>query len=87
MAVAQVIKDRSDLWDMHPVDVVLAESQFARPYDGEISDEVKLAVANVFDGGVRVFQDPVTHFYSGPDPYWIDEKVNRGSIGCHKFYY
>lgn len=87
MAVAQVIKDRSDLWDMHPVDVVFAEGQFARPYEGEISDEVKLAVANIFDGGMRVFDEPTTHFYSGKEPYWADEKVNRGSIGCHKFYY
>jgi hypothetical protein len=86
MAVAQVIKDRSDLWDMHPVDVVLSEGQFAKPYEGEISDEVKLAVANVFDGGVRVFAEPTTHFAQG-DPYWAENKVNRGSIGRHNFYY
>lgn len=87
MAVAQVIKDRSDLWDMHPVDVVFAEGQFAKPYEGEISDEIHLAVANVFDGGVRVFEEPTTHFYSGEEPYWADEKVNRGSVGCHRFLY
>jgi spore germination cell wall hydrolase CwlJ-like protein len=87
MAVAQVIKDRSDLWDMHPVDVVFAEGQFARPYEGEISDEVKLAVANVFDGGMRVFEEPTTHFYSGAEPYWANEKIDRGSIGCHRFLY
>ena len=39
MAVAQVIKDRSDLWGMHPVDVVFADGQFAKPYEGEISEK------------------------------------------------
>lgn len=87
MAVAQVIKDRSDLWGMHPVDVVFAEGQFAKPYEGEISDEIHLAVANVFGGGMRVFSEPTTHFYSGKEPYWADEKVNRGSVGNHRFYY
>jgi hypothetical protein len=86
MAVAQVIKDRSDLWDMHPVDVVFAEGQFAKPYEGEISDEVKLAVANVFDGGVRVFQEPTTHFAKGT-PYWAEGKINRGNVGRHTFWY
>lgn len=87
MAVAQTILDRSELWNMTPTEVVQAPGQYADPYQGKISDEIRLAVANVFDGGVRVFEDPVTHFYSGDDPHWIDDKVNRGNIGCHKFYY
>jgi hypothetical protein len=87
MAVAQVILDRAVLWDMPVTDVVLADGQFADPYRGEISDSIHLAVANVFEGGVRVFVEPVTHFYSGAEPYWADEKVNRGSIGCHRFLY
>lgn len=89
MAVAQVIKDRSDLWDMHPVDVVFEPGQFAKPYEGEISDEVKLAVANVFDGGMRVFAEPTTHFYDDPisAPYWTEDKTCRGSIDRMKFYY
>lgn len=87
MAVAQTILDRSELWNMTPSEVVQAPGQYADPYQGEISDEIKLAVANIFDGGVRVFEEPVTHFYSGTEPYWTDGKVNRGSIGCHKFYY
>ncbi len=87
MAVANVILDRAELWDMTPAEVVQAPGQFADLYQGEISDSIHLAVANVFDGGVRVFQEPVTHFYSGEEPYWADEKVNRGSIGCHRFLY
>ncbi len=86
MAVAQVILDRSTLWDMSVTDVVTAPGQFADPYTGEISDSARLAVANVFDGGVRVFDDPVTHFAEG-EPYWAAEKECRGSIGRHQFWY
>lgn len=87
MAVAQTILDRSELWNMTPSEVVQAPGQYADPYQGEISDEIHLAVANVFDGGVRVFNEPTTHFYSGPEPYWADDKINRGSVGRHQFCY
>ena len=87
MAVAQTILDRSELWNMTVTEVLTAPDQYAKPYQGEISDATKLAVANVFDGGIRVFQEPVTHFYTGATPYWADEKVNRGSIGRHTFLY
>lgn len=86
MAVANVILDRSVLWDMPATEVVTAPGQFADPYQGEISDSVRLAVANVFDGGVRVFADPVTHFAEG-EPYWTAGKESRGSVGRHQFWY
>ena len=87
MAVALTILDRSELWNLSITEVLTAPGQYADPYQGEISDSVRLAVANVFDNGIRVFEDPITHFFSGDKPYWADEKVNRGSIGCHEFYY
>jgi len=87
MAVAQVIRDRAQYWDMSVTEVVTAPSQFAKPRQGRISDETYLAVANVFNG-MSVLQEPVTHFYSGEhEPYWTSDKVNRGSIGRHEFYY
>lgn len=86
-AVAQVIRDRALTWEMTVTEVVMAEGQFAKPYTGEISDSIKLAVSNVFDGGVSVLEVPTTHFYSGPEPYWAAGKVNRGRIGCHWFLY
>lgn len=87
MAVAQVIRDRAQYWDMSVTEVVTAPSQFAKPYQGEISDETYLAVANVFNG-MSVLQEPVTHFYSGEhEPYWTSNKVSRGIIGNHRFYY
>lgn len=87
MAVANVILDRAELWGMTPAEVVQAPGQFADPFPGEISDSIHLAVANVFDGGIRIFEEPTTHFASGGEPWWAEDKVNRGSIGCHKFYY
>jgi spore germination cell wall hydrolase CwlJ-like protein len=89
MAVAQTILDRSELWGMTVTEVVTAEGQFAKPYQGEISDSVKLAVANVFDGGVRIFPEATTHFHddSIPPPDWTENKVNRGSIGRLSFWY
>ena len=86
-AVAQTILDRSELWNMTPAEVVQAPGQYADPYPGEISDEIHLAVANVFDGGIRIFREPTTHFYSGSEPSWADKKIDRGSIGCHQFLY
>lgn len=86
-AVAQTILDRAELWNMTVTDVVTAAGQYADPYQGEISDSIHLAVANVFDGGIRIFDQPVTHFYSGSEPYWADEKIDRGGIGCHRFLY
>ena len=86
MAVAQVILDRAVLWDMPVTEVVSAPGQFADSYQGVLSDEIRLAVANVFDGGMRVFADPVTHFAEG-EPYWTAGKESRGSVGRHEFWY
>ena len=86
MAVAQVIKNRSELWKESITEVVLAKAQFAAPYPGEVSDQTKEAVSRVFDKGEIVFSEPVTHFFSGTDPYWASSKACRGMIGRHKFY-
>ena len=85
-AVAQVIHNRSVLWNMTPVEVVTQPYQFAT-YSGEITEECRLAVSNVFDLGVRVFDENVTHFHSGDEPYWTANKESRGMVGGHKFYY
>lgn len=87
MAVAQVIKDRSDLWGESPESIVLAPAQFADPYEGEIPETTWDAVEAVFLSGERVFHDPVTHFYAYElcSPYWAETKVSRGVIGGHEF--
>lgn len=87
MAVAQVIKDRSDLWGKSPEEIVLAPAQFADPYGGEIPETTWDAVESVFLDGERVFSEPVTHFYAYEicSPYWAEVKVSRGKIGGHEF--
>jgi hypothetical protein len=86
MAVANVIKDRAELWNMTPKEVVTAKGQFAEPFQGEISEDTRLAVEIIFDKGIRVFKEPVTHFASN-NPWWAENKTVRGSIGVHTFYY
>ena len=86
MAVANVIKDRAELWNMTPTEVVTAKGQFAEPFQGEISEDTKLAVEIIFDKGIRVFEKPVTHFASN-NPWWAEYKTVIGSIGVHTFYY
>jgi len=87
MAVAQCIRDRSQLWGMTVTEVCLAPGQFAAPYQGEISPEVVQAVWAVFDEGMSVLEIPTTHFHADyVSPYWTADKVSRGSIGAHLFY-
>lgn len=88
MAVAQVIRDRSQLWEMTVTEVCLAPGQFAAPYQGEISPEVVQAVWAVFDEGMSVLEIPTTHFHADyVSPYWTESKVSRGTIGAHRFYF
>lgn len=87
MAVAQTIYDRADLWGKTPEEIVLAPSQFAKPYKGEIPQTTWDAVEAVFIYGKRVFSEPVTHFYAYEicSPKWAESKVSRGKIGGHEF--
>lgn len=86
LPVAQTILDRTTLWDMTVTEVVIAPGQYADPYKGEIIFEAQLAVSDVFDLGVRAFEEPVTHFAEGK-PWWTAGKESRGSVGRHEFWY
>lgn len=87
IAVAQTIKDRGDCWNLSYTDVVMAPAQYADPYQGEVSAEVKQAVADVFDNGARAYEEPTTHFHNSTvHPEWADVKTCRGQIGNHYFY-
>ena len=87
-AVAQTIKDRSDLWEKTPLEIVSAEKQYASPYDGEVSIEVKNAVSDVFDDNYRVFAEPTTHFHNDTvSPKLAELKACRGVIDRTSFYY
>ena len=88
MAVAQVIRDRSQLWGLTVTEVCLAPGQFAPPYKGEISPEVVQAVWAVFEEGMSVLEIPTTHFHAEyVSPYWTADKVSRGTVGAHRFYF
>lgn len=80
VAVAQTIRERSEHWGQSITEVVVYP-QYTYPYKGEISKEVKNAVSDVFDNGVRVFKEYTTHFHTDyVNPWWNKSKVFRGQI-------
>jgi len=87
MAVAQTILDRSLQSGLTVSEVCTAPGQFAPPYQGEISEEVKESVYFIFVLGQRVYEDPVLSFHDDSvKPYWTADKVCRGQIGRMIFY-
>ena len=80
VAVAQTIRERSEHWGQSIKEVV-KYPQYTYPYRGTISKEVKNAVSDVFDHGVRVFDEYTTHFHTDyVNPWWNKSKVFRGKI-------
>lgn len=88
LAVAQCIYDRSILWNKSPYEIASAYKQFAQPRDGELYEESKRAVIDVFENHKRAFESSnVTHFYSGDTvPYWVEGKRFVGEMGGNRFY-
>lgn len=87
MAVATVIHDRATLWNMQPIEVVTADSQFAKPRQGELYEESVQAVWAVFDEGMRATEENITHFHAeGTSPYWAEDKQFVCSRGGNRFY-
>ena len=84
MAVAQTISDRmTDFGDT----LIEATETYSTHDNGEPTDSVKLAVANVFDNGERVYDGGTYQFHDDSVlPYWTANKVKRGSIGRLNFY-
>lgn len=86
-AVAQTILDRKTLWGGSVTDICVASGQYADPYEGTISEEVKQAVVNVFDYGFRVYEEPTFKVHDDSvHPYWADQCVFRGQIDNLLFY-
>lgn len=88
LAVAQCIYDRAVLWNKNPYEIASAYKQFAQPRDGELYEESKRAVIDVFENHKRAFPETnVTHFFSGEDvPYWVEGKEFVGEMGGNRFY-
>ena len=88
MAVAQTIMDRCTSRGQTVAQVCTSPYQFAKPYQGEVSEKTQDAVRFVFDDGAKVF-DKVTHFYAHKlidPPYWTESKEFKGEIGGVRFY-
>ena len=87
IAVAQVILDQSREWSISIRETCTVPGRFTEPYAGEVSDLVRTAVHEVFDLGVRVTDEPITHFHNPTvDPYWAHTLTFVTRIGDHLFY-
>ena len=86
MAVAQTLYDRMNDFG-NTLQEAIVNGVYSTKDNGEPTDSVKLAVANVFDGGMRVFEGGTYQVHDNTvDPYWTEGKIYRGSIGNLKFY-
>lgn len=95
--VAQVIYDRhyNSTYDFGDTfeEIIYAEGQFCRPYDGDIEPWVPTvaeACQAVFYEGSFVFNEPVHYFYrddkiSQRNREWFETKKYVGVIGAHTF--
>lgn len=86
LAVAQCILNACLLDDLRPAQVV---EEYA--YTGnrpEPTEQVKVAVAAVFDDGLTVFDDDVLYFYSPAlcRSDWHETQDYVTTIGCHRFF-
>jgi len=85
-AVAEVIFNRAYFWDMTVTEVLTAKGQFAKPYQGEISDSIKNAVSEIFDRQ-EFSLNGATHFHADyVNPNWAVNKKFVTQIGVHRFY-
>lgn len=87
VAVAQVILDQCSEWGISIRETCTVPGRFTEPYAGDVSDRVRTAVHEVFDLGVRVTDEPITHFHNPTvDPYWAHTLTFVTRIGDHLFY-
>lgn len=89
MAVAQTIRDRCITREQSVTEVLTAPNQFAKPYEGKITDRIKDAVAFTFDEGHSTFEYPATHFYAShliDPPDWTESMEFLGEIDGVSFY-
>jgi spore germination cell wall hydrolase CwlJ-like protein len=84
IAVTQTLYDRmNDFGDT----LQEAVETYSQNDNGEPTDSVKLAVENVFDRGMRIYEGGTYQFHDDTvNPYWTEGKVRRGNIGNLRFY-
>lgn len=88
IAVAQCILNSSLATDSTPGEEALRPGQFAQPYEGEVTDSVKEAVAAVFDRGEVVTVEPIRYFYAPAlcTSEWHESLCFVVEIGGHRFF-
>lgn len=89
MGVAQTIRDRCITREQSPIKVLTTPNQFAKPYEGKITDRIKDAVSFTFDEGHSTFEYPVTHFYAShliDPPDWTEGMEYLGEIDGVSFF-
>lgn len=87
VAVCEVIKNRSELWGLTITEVLTAPKQFAAPSKATPLSSVYEAINAVFYEDYGVLGGIATHFHSGPEPYWTENKELVAEIKDHKFWY
>lgn len=86
MAVAQTIYDRMNDWG-YSVEMAVCPGVYNTKDNGSPTDSVKLAVCNIFDKGMRIYEGGTYQFHDDTvNPYWTEGKIARGSIGRLSFY-
>lgn len=89
MGVAQVIRDRCITREQSVTEILTAPNQFAKPYEGKITDRIKDAVSFTFDEGHSAFEYPATHFYAShliEAPDWTENMQYLGEIDGVSFF-
>ena len=91
MAVAQCIRETSNVTGMTPEQVVKAPNQYASPVSLElVTDSVREACERVFINGESVTDEPIRYFYSTNNGFvskWHENSLTYVmTIGCHKFF-
>ena len=84
-AIIQTALDRATAWGITVQEAISAPGQYAPPFQGKTSKDMKTAFELVFLDGFRVFPENTTHFATYP-AYWSRGKALRAKIGTHYYY-
>ncbi len=90
MAVAEVVKNRAEMWDMTFEEVIGEPYQFAEPRECEVPHNIMYSVRRVLEGKSLHFgEDKATHFVADwmeDKPSWTENKKDLGVVGGNRFY-
>lgn len=86
MAVAETIKNRSELWNKSIKEICLAPYQFAKAK--EPTEDSIAATKIIFNEERKIFKEKVLFFHADwANPYWSNEFNKVKNVGGNIFYY